>query len=683
MLQWIKSQQNYFKNTVAMIRVLLAMVFLFFFCITPALAQTTSNGNVGTAGADLQSGLTVIEKPLGLPSDDVRVVVARVIRVALGLVGIVMVVLILYGGWLWMSAGGNENQIEKAKQVLINAAIGLAIILSAYGIVLFVMRLFGVGDGSGLNGSGGTGSSVVVQNFQGSGALGGIIKDHYPSRDQVDVPRNSKIIISFRKPIKLDSFILNTNKSSDKNGKEIFGDCINIGQQMNWETDCDAVVLDDDHISIRRVDNNQVIRGASIIAQIQDGKTYTIVIRPYDYLGATDQKIDYKVHLGKDILLDDETNNNPSAFNTKAIGNNYYEWKFGCSTVLDTQPPVIQSVFPKNKSIEPKNSVLQVDFNKAMDPTSIQGSFKNGDGSTYVLDGDVIFLKNANSSLPLGNFLLTNGYRTLEFTSLQQCGKNSCGSSIYCLPVCNKNGASCTSDLYEILIRSAKTFNSTSFEAIPLSGAMDVVGNALDGNANGKVDSASSVGAVFPDQKKPDNYFWSFTLNDSVDNTAPILEQIKPGLDAMYIGPQDDLSLLFNKRMRVDPMYSISIEQNPIRDIPLCRVPRVSFDEARNSTLTSLSHCPFLQGTRNYYLPVVTSQVEDVHFNCFYPGKGPGGKDEINKHLKTSSMCDVSGKNCCEVSALTPNNSFCCNGLVSTEQNSSDTCIELLRSTSL
>lgn len=679
MLQWIQYQQKFFKKTVSILGVILVTVFFIFIFSLPALAQTTSAEI--SSGGPIDPGLDILEEPLGLPTQDVRVVIARIIRIALGFVGIVMVVLIMYGGWLWMSAGGNSEQINKAKKVIINAAIGLAIMLSAYAIVLFVMRLFGIGDGGGLGGPGSTG--IQTENFQGSGALGGIIKDHYPARDQVEVPRNSKIIITFRKPLKVDSFITNTNQSKDGSNKEIFGDCVNIGEKMNWKTDCDSLILDDEHISIKRADTNEPINGASVLASVQDGKVYTIVIRPHDYLGSGSEKIGYKVRLGKGVLLDDPTNNNPSAFNSKVVGNDYYEWQFTCSTALDTSPPFVRSVFPSDKSSEAKNTVIQIDFNEAMDPTGIQGKFNNDGKNYYFLDGNNIFLKADNSMVPLGNFNLTNGYRTLEFTSTQECGKNACGNKIYCLPVCDKPGSACSEDVYELLVKAAKTFSLTSFESIPFSGAMDVAGNALDGNNNKKIDVVTTTGAVFPDQKKPDNFFWEFKLKNVIDSTAPYLKKISPGLDATYVGARDPLLLTFSKRMRVDPLYNIAIEQHPPQAIPLCRAPSVTFNDLDGSTLVSILHCPFLQGSRNYYLPVIDSTVEDVHFNCFYPGKGPGGREELNKRLKESSVCDASGKNCCPVTTSTPDGAFCCNGLVSKGESTVENCLKSIRSSSL
>ncbi len=76
----------------------------------------------------------------GLGSTDVRTTVAKIIRVTMGLLGIVAVVLILYGGLKWMLAAGNEEAVEQAKKTIFAGIIGLAIILSAYAIASFVIN---------------------------------------------------------------------------------------------------------------------------------------------------------------------------------------------------------------------------------------------------------------------------------------------------------------------------------------------------------------------------------------------------------------------------------------------------------------------------------------------------------------------------------------------------------------
>ena len=113
------------------------------FWLSPVLAQ----------GVDL--GLQPVGQNIGLANTDIRVVVANIIRAALGLLGIAAVILIIYGGFIWMTAGGNEERIATAKKILLNASIGLIIILSAYGLVSFIMnQLIGATGGTGTGGPG-------------------------------------------------------------------------------------------------------------------------------------------------------------------------------------------------------------------------------------------------------------------------------------------------------------------------------------------------------------------------------------------------------------------------------------------------------------------------------------------------------------------------------------------------
>ena len=65
---------------------------------------------------------------------------ARIINWALTLLGLICLVLILYGGFLWMTAGGNEERVGKAKKILGGAIIGLVIILASYGITAYVFE---------------------------------------------------------------------------------------------------------------------------------------------------------------------------------------------------------------------------------------------------------------------------------------------------------------------------------------------------------------------------------------------------------------------------------------------------------------------------------------------------------------------------------------------------------------
>ncbi|MFH1947081.1 MAG: hypothetical protein ABIJ23_02925 [Candidatus Magasanikbacteria bacterium] len=74
----------------------------------------------------------------GLGNQDIRFTTATIIRAALGLLGTVSLVIILYAGFKWMTAGGNEESVKDAQKILTAAVIGLVIILSAYSITRFI-----------------------------------------------------------------------------------------------------------------------------------------------------------------------------------------------------------------------------------------------------------------------------------------------------------------------------------------------------------------------------------------------------------------------------------------------------------------------------------------------------------------------------------------------------------------
>lgn len=73
-------------------------------------------------------------------SADLKQTVVNIISWFLGLLGLIAVVMILYGGFVWMTAGGNEDKVDTAKQIISAAAIGLVIVLIAWAIVNFVIR---------------------------------------------------------------------------------------------------------------------------------------------------------------------------------------------------------------------------------------------------------------------------------------------------------------------------------------------------------------------------------------------------------------------------------------------------------------------------------------------------------------------------------------------------------------
>ncbi len=66
--------------------------------------------------------------------------VGSIIKVALSVVGLIAIVLVIYGGFKWMTSGGSEEKVDEAKKILYSGIIGLVIILSAYALSSFVLK---------------------------------------------------------------------------------------------------------------------------------------------------------------------------------------------------------------------------------------------------------------------------------------------------------------------------------------------------------------------------------------------------------------------------------------------------------------------------------------------------------------------------------------------------------------
>jgi len=114
-----------FKNALAAVA-LLAMIMPALLVALPALATDP----LGINDADF-----------GLPSgvNDPKEAAVNIVTYLMTFLGIIAVIVILYGGFLWLTAGGNEDRVGSAKKTIIAGIIGLVIIIAAYAIVQIVV----------------------------------------------------------------------------------------------------------------------------------------------------------------------------------------------------------------------------------------------------------------------------------------------------------------------------------------------------------------------------------------------------------------------------------------------------------------------------------------------------------------------------------------------------------------
>lgn len=122
----------------------LAVLAMLLVIMTPALVALPAAAQQGSFSVDNAfggSGLkTNVDQGLGLGNKDPREIAASVLNVLMGFLGIIAVVIILIGGFKWMTAGGGEDKIGEAKKMITAGVIGLVIILAAWGVTIFVLN---------------------------------------------------------------------------------------------------------------------------------------------------------------------------------------------------------------------------------------------------------------------------------------------------------------------------------------------------------------------------------------------------------------------------------------------------------------------------------------------------------------------------------------------------------------
>jgi hypothetical protein len=586
---------------------------------------------------DASLGLAEVGETVNLGTIDLRTIIARIIQVVFGVLGTILLIIILYAGWLWMTSQGEEEKIIEAKNIIKNATIGLAIMLMAFSITTFIIRLLTGATGTRVSNPSGR-DVPVWEDFSGSGALGNIIADHYPFRDQRDVARNTKIIVTFKEPIEPESLIENTNNSSLP-----LGTCGQpaAGVAFDWKNDCDKVKTN--AVLIYRTNDplKTPVEAAAVVSyEGDDAKTF--VFRPYEYLGSDSENVVYTVELLSTITK----KSGGSAFVRLAGGK--YIWEFETGTVLDFTPPRVMETYPEKEGSTARNYLLQVTFDEPMDPTAVQGRWALNSNFLNIVT------QPTSSVFVTGTWKISNGYKTVEFVPEESCGFNSCGDVMYCLAVDRSTcaGGVCPVTPYQVLLRTATTISDTSFESIPFTGVMDVAGNALDSaNASstyntrdGKpVSGGRTIGAT---ERAPDNYFWDFVVRDEIDTTAPFVHLITPSIDEENVQDRADLSITFGRRMSYTSLVDLVVEEDdgvtpegrivytneegdeqtidPIWFAPRSSNVTTTVPSIATTTQTRFDHRVFGPNDLDlYYYTSIPSTVKSLNQNCMYPGRGP------------------------------------------------------------
>lgn len=587
-----------------------------------ALAQTAQSAEQAAITAQA-AGIT--------GESDLITIIGRIINVFLGLLGIVFLVLLLYAGYLWMTSAGDPEKVKKAQDIIRNAIIGLVIIASAWAITSFILSFFA--------GGGGVGGGIIPRQppppLQGApprtGALGNIIESVLPEPNATGVPRNTPVMVTFKEPIYPGSFIKDW---TDATSNTVNG-------------------LNDNVVKIFRTDTGPSGALSSDKARVwytDDLKTF--VIRPVEWLGSPTVNVGYTVDLmgGAQGVQKNELKGgaHPAAF-TGVFGSGY-TWPFEVSTVADLTPPVVTAVVPQELGEYDRNIVIQIHFNKPMDPTSVSGKtplFTN----IEVLSG----APPAAPSTPVaGEYRVSNHYYTIEFVTDSLCGTNSCGRDVYCLP---GNAA------IQVTAKAATVDPSAKPQAVLTSngynGVVSAVGNSLDGNKNGTADGPVA-----------DDYLWGFGTTNNIRLEPPKIESTIPDSDPQTGGnsnvPLDQpVTAKFDTLLQPSTLNSDSIklyahgrDEKPDTFWFTVGMRLLNFDGSvydpyavpqttpmkAAAVIDHRVYMPSGDGLQNLnlYDPYLLSDIQDAYQNCFNPaakcGTGTGDPNCCNS-FPTSDAC--------------------------------------------
>jgi hypothetical protein len=563
----------------------------------------------------VNSGLQAVGKAGGIAGGetDIIVIIGRIINIALGFLGIVLLVILLYAGYEWMTSGGDPAKVDSAKTRIRNAVIGLVIIMMSFAIVNFVLNALidATGGGGGASGTGvGTPGSF---GFPGaSGSLGGdTVESHVPIRDATGVARNTAIVITFKEPIKIASFI----DGYDDNGTP--------DDLSDDSTSSTAVGINSRAVKIYPSGQRDQALNSSQARVHFTSDRRTFVIRPVDYLGSSTENMTYTVELlpgsrtGEvisSVLLEDGT---PAFTGAYSPG---YKWQFEVSTIVDLTPPHVKSINPYPDKRYSPNIVVQINFNEGIDPTSVAGIWSGDSGFSNI---QVVATPNepdgAASSRPSGEFRISNQYRTVEFVTDLACGTNSCGRTVYCLPMNSSIAVDALSATTDVAPQALLTNSG-------YDGIVDMAANALDGNDDGEVSG-------------DDRYAWSFGTGDTPNLDPPKILSTNP--TAGDQGASSKLPLDFKPEATFDTiLQSSTVNSNNVilrtnepaeftdtfwwalgQDVLTAAGTVAGLNDEPVSGRVSISHRLFLpdKGQTPIYQPLFRSGIQNVYQNCFNP----------------------------------------------------------------
>ena len=535
-------------------------------------------------------------------------IVGRVIKILIGILGVIALVIVLYAGFVYMTSGGDPEKVATAKKWLVNGVIGLAIIFAAYSITAFIFSFFETGEyqlagGPSYQTAGLTGGGYGISG----GAFGNIIQNHFPKPEQTGVPRNTMILVTFKSPMLPESVIDVGGKGNcppnlDKNTlcgaikKDAFRvfrcadmiaeayekpegkTCATVpftdiaeGKSCKANADCKKDGLCNDGICV----GNKLVSGYGIITE--DHKT--IIFNPYGdenlHLGDANKDVPYVVFLTPAIKKESDLK---QTIFTKA--NPDYKWRFTTSIFLDLTPPTVSSVVPEKVPTPPGyplevskqtgckckkgeeigcskvdcagkvylNQAIYINFNEPVIPPLTQTQNCNAgdiDNEAQLVSGKIVNTKNAEGKdVPCQNNHVPGGWKV----GINQYKTVQFVAKTKCAGgAVNSCGepAFCLPENVELTGKVLAAKILVGTTGLIGTGITDLAGNSLDGNGNGKTEGPGQLDAKQDDTAALDNFLWTFATGNVLDLLGPAITKLVPNNKTEAISNLDILIQAF------------------------------------------------------------------------------------------------------------------------------------------
>jgi len=340
----------------------LAVAALALFVAPEALAQVTIKQSIG--------------QTLNLGTADLETTVIRIVQWVLGFLGLVAVIMIIYGGVIWMTAGGNDEKVAKAKKIITRAVIGLIIVLISWAIVALIMDRMGqfTGTGNPCNNGDWNGNCLLC--------VGGSWQYQWGADNcQIDP----------------EGFVMNeveTTYGGLNQADDVYR-CSHIKPKFNNRIDGDSIDL---AVTAGTVAVYQDVGGPNE-AQINGTWTNRSRSTTFKHPDLFEPNMPHQLRMSETVanangmLLSDCIADPACIFN--GAPNNWYEWNFDVGAQVDDIPPVLESAYPvldthanyPDRNVD-RAPIISVVFNESIDDTTVIGPNDHPTAGTCSVSGN-------------------------------------------------------------------------------------------------------------------------------------------------------------------------------------------------------------------------------------------------------------------------------------------------------